>query len=102
MQIKQLEYLDINQSFLDCLSQLKPVGLTVEEAEDIFYDVDSEVYIVIDDGIVVGTASLYIEQKLIHGGGRVAHVEDFVVSSYFRGMGVDSFINRSISSLPTK
>ena len=34
---------------------------------------------------VVGSATAVIEQKMIHGCGRVCHIEDVVVDSAYRG-----------------
>jgi len=39
------------------------------------------------EGTVVGCATLLIEYKLIHNGSCVAHVEDVIVSSAYRGQG---------------
>lgn len=36
------------------------------------------------EGRIVGTASLLIENKLIHNCGRVGHIEDVVVDEYYR------------------
>jgi len=40
-----------------------------------------------DDGGLAGAATLLIENKLIHGMGRVGHVEDVVVDERHRGQG---------------
>jgi len=37
------------------------------------------------DGIIVGATTLLIEQKFIHDGGIVGHIEDVVVSKDFQG-----------------
>jgi len=37
---------------------------------------------------IIGTASVLIEHKFLHHGSRVGHIEDVVVSSEFRGMGI--------------
>jgi GNAT superfamily N-acetyltransferase len=39
-----------------------------------------------DDIIALGT--LFIEQKIIHDFGKVAHIEDIVINDKFRGMGI--------------
>ena len=40
------------------------------------------------DGALLGTASVLIERKLVHGCGAVAHIEDVVVDKRARGRGV--------------
>ena len=39
------------------------------------------------EGIPVGCATLLIEKKLIHDGSKVAHIEDVIIGSGFRGQG---------------
>ena len=41
-----------------------------------------------DNKKIIGMVTLLIEQKLIHGGKSVAHIEDLVVDSEYRGLGV--------------
>jgi len=40
------------------------------------------------DNEIVGTASIFIEHKFLHGGSRVGHIEDVVVTSKRRTVGV--------------
>jgi len=49
-------------------------------------------YVVEVDGIVAGTATLYILEKLIHSGGKVGIVEDVAVSEYARGLGLGKLL----------
>lgn len=37
---------------------------------------------------IIGTATLLIEQKFIHNGGRVGHIEDVATRAGFEGIGV--------------
>jgi len=46
------------------------------------------VYVAIDNSKVIGSASILIEQKFIHDGGKVGHIEDVVVEKKFQGKGV--------------
>ena len=41
-----------------------------------------------DNGKIVGSTTLLIEQKFIHNGGCVGHIEDVVVSKEFEGRGI--------------
>lgn len=45
---------------------------------------------------IIGTASLLIEQKYIHGGRCVGHIEDVVTDSSFRGKGVAGQLLRAL------
>lgn len=93
MDVEFLWACDIDQSFLDVLGQLRPVGLSVEEAQVVWrarIKDGVQTYVVRQGGVVVGTASLFVERKFIHGGGKVAHVEDVVVDEAWRNKGVGS------------
>ena len=37
---------------------------------------------------IIGSATLFIEQKFIHNGGKVGHIEDVVVSKEYEGRGI--------------
>jgi len=46
------------------------------------------IHVFIEDGKPVGMITLLIEQKLIHGGKCVAHIEDLVVDKEYSGLGI--------------
>ena len=48
------------------------------------------IYLYLKDEKVVGMITLLIEQKLIHGGKSVGHIEDLVVDKGFTGFGIGS------------
>ena len=50
------------------------------------------IYLYIKDDVVVGGITLLIEQKLIHNGGRVGHIEDFVVLEQHRDKGIGGLL----------
>lgn len=46
------------------------------------------IYCCIRENKLVGMVTLFIEQKLIHNGSSVGHIEDLVVDSNYRGQGI--------------
>jgi len=58
--------------------------------ENILYSLKNNhhIYLYIKDNKLVGTISLLIEQKLIHGGKCVGHIEDLVVDKEYNGQGI--------------
>ena len=48
---------------------------------------------------LLATASVFFEQKLIHSGGVVAHIEDVVVTPEYRGKNVGSFLMKNMIDL---
>ncbi len=49
---------------------------------------NKHVYVVKYEHMVVGTGSIFIEQKIIHGMGKVGHIEDIVIDQFHRGNGM--------------
>lgn len=84
----------LKNGFLETLACLTDVGLTEEEAFDIFKERNKNkvrTYVCeMNDGLVIATGSLFIERKFIHKGGKVAHMEDLVIHEDFQGRGVGS------------
>jgi glucosamine-phosphate N-acetyltransferase len=85
---RKLEESDYHKNYLDLLSQLTQVGhISPEEFSNILAKIQSQIW-VFEDTIankIVASASILLEQKIIHGGGIVAHLEDVVVDQSYRG-----------------
>jgi glucosamine-phosphate N-acetyltransferase len=94
--IREMVEDDLYRGFLDVLDELSLAELTLEEASVVFakrmMNPSSKTFVAIDtsfrDTPIIGTASLLVEQKYIHSGGKVAFVEDVVVDSDYRKSGV--------------
>ena len=85
---RKLEESDYNKNYIDLLSQLTQVGnITQEEFSNIFAKIQSQIWVFEDSHAnkIVASASILLEQKFIHGGGIVAHLEDVVVDQSYRG-----------------
>ena len=85
---RKLEETDYHKNYLQLLSQLTLVGnISPDEFANIFGKIQSQIW-VIEDSLtnkIVASASIFLEQKIIHGGGIVAHLEDVVVDQSYRG-----------------
>lgn len=105
MELKRLFAPDVTLEFLDVLSTLSAVGLTIEEATEIFRECLRDgvftIIAVIGDRIV-GTASLLIERKFIHKGGKVGHIEDVAVHQDFQGQGIGTAMVTHLSTIAHK
>jgi len=84
---------DIEQC-LNLLSQLTIV-CDIENQEDILNQITQQnitIYVIEDNNSILGISSILIEQKFIHNGGRVGHIEDVVVDKKSRGLGVGKML----------
>jgi glucosamine-phosphate N-acetyltransferase len=79
-----MEAADLARAFFTALCAIKPVHLTDEQELTVFHRrtyAGVRTHVAMIDDRVVGTASLLIEPKFIHGGGggAVEHIEDVAV-----------------------
>ena len=85
---RKLEESDYHKNYLQLLSQLTQVGqISPEEFSNILAKIQSQIWVFEDTSAnkIVASASIFLEQKFIHGGGIVAHLEDVVVDQSYRG-----------------
>jgi len=90
VQIRELKKDDLFNGFLTSLDSLKKASdISREKAEEVFKKIDSNddyiIAVAVSDNKIVGSATLLIEQKFIHNGGLVGHIEDVVVDKNFQG-----------------
>lgn len=84
----------MNNGFLETLENLRSVGnLDYSKAKEIFRKMASnpanKIFVAVkEDGKIIGSTTLLIEQKFIHEGGLVGHIEDVVTHKSFQNMGV--------------
>ena len=70
--------------------------LTIEKLDNIVMNLhlykNHFIYFYISKNKIIGTITLFIEQKIIHEGMCVGHIEDLVVNKKYRGMGVGKIL----------
>ena len=97
--IRLLASQDFYNGFLETLAALKPVDLSTEAALRLFWTKNNSnlTFVALEGEAVIGTASLLIEQKFIHKGGLVGHIEDVAVHKDHQKKGVgQALLNRLI------
>ena len=93
IEIREIEEDDIEKGFLETLDFLRNVSsLDKNKAKEILKKIkqntDHIIHVAIDDEKIVGSTTLFIEQKFIHNGGFVGHIEDVVVRKDYEGRGI--------------
>src|ERR1051325_12105341 len=94
--VREIQLTDLSRGFFDTLSNLAPIGNLVsqhERAKMILSEIRSNPFYTIfvavgEDGELIGSITLLIEEKFIHGGAKVGHIEDVVTRNQFEGRGV--------------
>ena len=93
IEIREIEENDLEKGFLETLDFLRNAsGLDKNKAKEILKKIKQNpnhiIYVAIDNKKIVGSTTLLIEQKFIHDGGLVGHIEDVVVRKDYEGQGI--------------
>ena len=91
--IREIEEDDLENGFLETLDFLRNTGdLDKNKANEILKKIKQNpnhiIHVAIDNKKIVGSTTLLIEQKFIHDGGLVGHIEDVVVRKDYEGKGI--------------
>ena len=91
--IREIEEDDLEKGFLETLDFLRNTSsIDKNKAREILKDIKQNpnhiIYVAIDNKKIVGSTTLLIEQKFIHDGGFVGHIEDVVVRKDYEGKGI--------------
>jgi glucosamine-phosphate N-acetyltransferase len=105
--IRKIMESDLENGFLESLDSLKQASdLEENSAKNILKKIlqnDNHVIHVAElDGKIVGSTTLLIEQKFIHKGGIVGHIEDVVVKKEFEGQGIGMKLVLSLLDIAKK
>ena len=93
IEIREIEEDDLERGFLETLDYLRNVsGLDKNKAREILKKIKQNpnhiIHVATNDKKIVGSTALFIEQKFIHDGGLVGHIEDVVVRKDYEGQGI--------------
>jgi|TARA_B100000959_G_scaffold259638_1_gene295403 glucosamine-phosphate N-acetyltransferase len=91
--IREIIESDLKNGFLESLDNLRQASNLEQNSasnilKKIFENENHIIHVAEFDGKIVGSATLLIEQKFIHEGGIVGHIEDVVVKKEFEGQGI--------------
>jgi glucosamine-phosphate N-acetyltransferase len=91
--IREIQESDLEKGFLESLDNLRKVsdldkGVAKDILRKIISDPNHIIHVVEYNGKIIGSTTLLIEQKFIHNGGCIGHIEDVVISKEFEGRGI--------------
>ena len=101
IEIRKIEEGDLENGFtetLDFLSDTNKIDKNniKEILKKIKQNPNHIIHVAIDDKKIVGSITLLIEQKFIHDGGLVGHIEDVVVRKDYEGKGIGMMLVTSM------
>jgi glucosamine-phosphate N-acetyltransferase len=99
--IRELEENDLYNGFLECLDSLRRASnLDKKCAKQIFDKINvnpnHKIFVAVLNGKVIGSTTLLIEQKFIHDGGKVGHIEDVVITKDYQRKGIGEKLIRFV------
>ena len=103
--LRELKEEDLSNGFFETLSNLSEVGSISKEinlAKEILNTIKKDknyIIIIAEDKKnhqVIGNATLFIEQKFIHNGGKAGHIEDVVTRKGYEGKGIGKEIMKEL------
>ena len=91
--IREIEEDDLEKGFLETLDFLRKASdINKNKAKEILKKIQQNsnhiIHVAVDDNKIVGSTTLLVEQKFIHDGGLVGHIEDVVVRKDYEGKGI--------------
>ena len=102
--IRELKEEDLSNGFIETLSNLSEVGELAKDTtrkREILSEIKDKNYriVIAEDNQnhqIIGSATLLIEQKFIHNGGRAGHIEDVVTRKGYEGKGIGKEILKEL------
>src|SRR5688500_6262165 len=108
IQVKELENDDLTNSFFDTLSNLTEIGkdvYNIEFSQKIFEKIrkssNIKIFVAIKNNDIVGSITAIIEQKFIHNGGKICHIEDVVTRKGCEKLGIGSILVEKVLEFAT-
>jgi len=89
--VRKLGEADMSEALFDALSNLSEVGLDADRAKRLYALRESRAistYGFFEGEQMLGTISVIVEPKFIHGGNPAGHIEDVAVRKGSEGLGV--------------
>jgi len=94
--IRVLKREDLTEEYFDLLEQLSHTDFSLTVNSKLIDSIYSEycdeknlyIYVYDNGEKIIGTASVFIEPKILHYGSKVGHLEDLVIDEKFRKSGI--------------
>jgi len=102
--IRELKREDLWKGFFTSLDSLRQTSSIDQNIANNIFDKIQEnpehiIMVALNDDKVVGAATLLIEFKFIHNGGKVGHIEDVAVDKNYQGQGIGEKIIKNLLTL---
>ena len=95
--IRKIRYTDYYKFYMELINTFTriPVSISYDEFCNGIDDIDkqnSHIYVIEEEGIIIGTMKVFIEHKLHNNLRPVAHIEDVVIHQKYRKQGLGTLL----------
>lgn len=90
MIIRELKKNDIYNGLLETYKEVWSIDEISEKTYDEWIQNNNYMFVIEDDGLIIGSGTLHVEKKFIRNGGLAGFIEDVVVRNDYRGKNLGS------------
>ena len=90
MIIREFKKEDINNGFIETLSENWPITKITEESLNRVLNNENYIFVVEEDDKIVGSIILHLQYKFIHDGGIVGYLDELIVRKKYGNAGMGS------------
>lgn len=94
MLIRKLNNKDYNNYYF-LINQLKTTHFSKKEFKNTLKKIkksNSEIWVLIENNIFVGSCTIIFEYKFIHNNSKIAHIEDLIINYQYRSKGMGKLL----------
>jgi glucosamine-phosphate N-acetyltransferase len=102
MIIREFKQEDINNGLLETYQEVWSISEIPQETLNKFISNDNHMFVVELDGVIIGTATLHLQQKLIRNGGLSGMIEDVAIREKYRGQNIGSKLIKVLTDKATE
>jgi len=90
--IREFRKEDLDNGYIETISEVWTCDVITEETLQKVLDKNTYIFVAENNGEIVGSLSLYIQNKFIHNGSSVGSIEEVVTRKEFRGKNIGSLL----------
>ena len=103
MIIREFQIEDINHGLLETYKEVWQIDEISNETLENWSNNDNTMFVVENNGKIIGTCTVHLQKKIIRNGGLAAYIEDVVIRESYRGKNIGSdLIKKAIDFAKSK
>lgn len=85
-----IEYLSVLNTLTNVYNDNDELRFMIKNFKKYILDLPTNIniFVILNNDIIVGTGTIIIEQKIIHGFSKIGHIEDIVINNEYQGKGL--------------